>query len=157
MTKILMVCLGNICRSPLAEGILKSKLDKSLYSIDSAGLGNYHVGELPDKRSIQVANENLIDITDQRARQFEIVDFEKYDIIYCMDYQNYIRLMALAKTEQHQAKIKMILDEIFPGEHMDVPDPYTESIFAFRNVYKMLDEACEVIASNLKESSNDKR
>ncbi len=150
MTKILMVCLGNICRSPLAEGILKSKINSSEYIVESAGLGNYHVGELPDNRSIQVANENFLDITDQRARQFEMDDFDKFDFIYAMDKSNFIRLLALAKTDVHKNKVKMILDEVFPGEQIDVPDPYTESIFAFRNVYKMLDEACEIISTNLK-------
>lgn len=149
MTKILMVCLGNICRSPLAEGILKSKVDLSKFFIDSAGMGDYHVGELPDKRSIQVAGENLLDITDQRARQFRMEDFDEFDWIYAMDNHNYRRLLALAKTEVHQAKVKIILNEVFPNENLDVPDPYYESLFAFRNVYKMLDEACDKIAEKL--------
>jgi protein-tyrosine phosphatase len=150
MTKILMVCLGNICRSPLAEGILKSKLNLKDYIIDSAGMGNYHVGELPDKRSIQVANENKIDITYQRARQFTPEDFDNYDLIYAMDNLNYTELMKMSKSEEHKAKVKIILNEVFPDENIDVPDPYYDSIYAFRNVYKMLDEACEKIAVNLK-------
>jgi protein-tyrosine phosphatase len=149
MTKILMVCLGNICRSPLAEGILKSKVDSSKFFIDSAGMGDYHVGELPDKRSIQVAGENQMDITDQRARQFKMEDFDEFDWIYAMDNHNYRRLLALAKTEAHQAKVKIILNEVFPDENLDVPDPYYESVFAFRNVYKMLDEACDKIVEKL--------
>jgi protein-tyrosine phosphatase len=149
MTKILMVCLGNICRSPLAEGILKSKVDSSKFFIDSAGMGDYHVGELPDKRSIQVAGENQMDITDQRARQFKMEDFDEFDWIYAMDNHNYRRILALAKTEAHQAKVKIILNEVFPDENLDVPDPYYESVFAFRNVYKMLDEACDKIAEKL--------
>lgn len=149
MTKILMVCLGNICRSPLAEGILKSKVDSSKYFIDSAGMGDYHVGELPDKRSIQVAGENQMDITDQRARQFKMEDFDEFDWIYAMDNHNYRRILALAKTEAHQAKVKIILNEVFPDENLDVPDPYYDSVFAFRNVYKMLDEACDKIAEKL--------
>lgn len=149
MTKILMVCLGNICRSPLAEGILKSKVDSSKFFIDSAGMGDYHVGEIPDKRSIQVAGENQMDITDQRARQFKMEDFDEFDWIYAMDNHNYRRLLALGKTEAHQAKVKIILNEVFPDENLDVPDPYYESVFAFRNVYKMLDEACDKIAEKL--------
>jgi protein-tyrosine phosphatase len=149
MTKILMVCLGNICRSPLAEGILKSKVDSSKFFIDSTGMGDYHVGELPDKRSIQVAEENQMDITDQRARQFKMEDFDEFDWIYAMDNHNYRRILALAKTEAHQAKVKIILNEVFPDENLDVPDPYYESVFAFRNVYKMLDEACDKIAEKL--------
>ncbi len=149
MTKILMVCLGNICRSPLAEGILRFKLSGKDVLVDSAGLGNYHVGELPDKRSIQVASENLLDITYQRARQFQLSDFENFDIIYAMDNQNKARLLELAPSQEAKNKVRLILDEVFPGESMDVPDPYTDSIYAFRNVYKMLDEACENIADKI--------
>lgn len=149
MTKILMVCLGNICRSPLAEGILKSKLDPKKYLIDSAGLGGYHIGELPDDRSIKVAAEKSIDITYQRARKFVLEDFDNFDIIYAMDMNNYSKLLQLANSELHKSKIKLILEEIFPDENMEVPDPYYDSIFAFRNVYKMLDEATDVIAKKL--------
>lgn len=145
MTKILMVCLGNICRSPLAEGILQFRVDSSKVVVDSAGLGNYHVGELPDDRSIQVAKENLLDITYQRARQFQLSDFETYDVIYAMDKQNLRQLLAMAPSKEAESKVKLILNEVFPGEDMDVPDPYHDSVFAFRNVYKMLDEACENI------------
>ncbi len=150
MTKILMVCLGNICRSPLAEGILKDKLNNSEeFIIDSAGMGNSHIGELPDKRSILVANENKLDITYQRARLFTMDDFDNFDIIYAMDHFNYKALIKLAATEEHKAKVKIILNEVFPNENLDVPDPFYSSTFAFRNVYKMLDEACDVIADKL--------
>lgn len=149
MTKILMVCLGNICRSPLAEGILQFKVNPSEVLVDSAGLGNYHVGEKPDKRSIEVAKEHLLDISNQRARQFQVSDFEKFDIIYAMDKQNRDRLLAMAPSDAAKNKVKMILDEVFPNEALDVPDPYYDSMFAFRNVYKMLDEACEHIAKKI--------
>lgn len=148
-----MVCLGNICRSPLAEGILKSKVNTSEIFIDSAGMGDYHVGELPDKRSIQVAGENTIDITTQRARQFKIADFEHFDIIYAMDVPNYRRLMALAQNSTHQSKIRIILNELHPGQNLDVPDPYYDTVQEFRSVYTMLDQACEVIASNLNQKN----
>lgn len=149
MTKILMVCLGNICRSPLAEGILQFKVDTSKIQVDSAGLGKYHVGELPDQRSIQVAKENLIDITNQRARHFSVDDFDKYDLIFAMDTSNYDQLLNLAPDELSKSKIKLILNEVFPDENLDVPDPYNGSVYAFRNVYKMLDEACDMIAKKL--------
>lgn len=149
MTRILMVCLGNICRSPLAEGILQFKVDPSKIQVDSAGMINSHAGELPDKRSIQVAGENLIDITRQRARHFELSDFETYDFIYAMDKKNYDALLNLAPEEVAKDKVKLILDEVFPDESIDVPDPYYDSIYAFRNVYKMLDEACDIIANKL--------
>lgn len=150
MTKILMVCMGNICRSPLAEGILKSKLNTTDYYIDSAGTnGNYHENEPPDARAIKVAYENKLDISTQKARLFLPEDFETFDIIYVMDKFNYDSLMKMTDNEAHKAKVKIILDEVFPDEHLEVPDPYYESDFAFRNVYKMLDEACTVIASKL--------
>jgi len=149
MTRILMVCLGNICRSPLAEGILQFKVDYSKVQVDSAGMVDYHAGELPDKRSIQVASENLLDITNQRARHFEISDFDKYDLIYAMDKKNQLTLLELAPNENTKNKVRLILDEVFPDEEKDVPDPYYDSVSAFRNVYKMLDEACEIIANKL--------
>ena len=144
-----MVCLGNICRSPLAEGILKSKLNPQDFFIDSAGMGNYHVGELPDHRSILAASEKNLDITDQRARQFDIEDFDTFDIIYSMDVPNYRRLMALAKTDTHKKKIRIILNEVHPNKNLDVPDPYYDTLNEFRNVYNMLDEVCDIIAAKL--------
>lgn len=144
-----MVCLGNICRSPLAEGILKSKIDPSKVLVDSAGTGHWHVGDLPDERSIAVGNRYNIDITDQRGRQFTERDFEDFDLIYVMDNSNKENVLALAKTEEHRQKVKLILDEIFPGENVDVPDPYFGGHMGFENVYRMLDDACEQIAQKL--------
>jgi len=149
MTKILMVCLGNICRSPLAEGILQFKVDANKIQVDSAGMSGYHIGELPDKRSIKVAGENLIDITDQRARLFKLSDFDDYDYIYAMDTLVYNKIMDKAPSDKAKEKIRLILNEVFPEDDMDVPDPYHSSFFAFRNVYKMLDEACTIISTNL--------
>ena len=99
MIKVLMVCLGNICRSPLAEGLLKSKVDSDLVYVDSAGTGGWHVGELPDSRSIEVARVNGLDISDQKCRKFIKQDFDDFDWIYVMDKSNYSDVMALAKTE----------------------------------------------------------
>ncbi|MCZ4320211.1 low molecular weight phosphotyrosine protein phosphatase [Aequorivita viscosa] len=144
--KILMVCLGNICRSPLAEGILKSKVDSSKVYVDSAGTGHWHVGDEPDKRSIAVGRKYNIDITQQRGRQFSTSDFENFDEIYVMDNSNKENVLALAENDSHKEKVKLILDEIFPNENVDVPDPYFGGDAGFENVYKMLDEACEQIA-----------
>lgn len=144
-----MVCLGNICRSPLAEGILKSNVDSSKVIVDSAGTGSWHVGSKPDSRSIAVAKKNNLDITDQRGRQFSVSDFDEFDHIYVMDNSNKENVLDLAKNDEHRSKVKLILNEIFPGENVDVPDPYYGGDSGFDNVYKMLDEACEVIANKL--------
>ena len=149
MTKILMVCLGNICRSPLAEGILKSKVFDFKTTVDSAGTGGYHIGEKPDMRSIKIAKKNNIDITDQSARKFEIEDFDKFDFIYAMDNSNYEDIIGLARNENDKLKVKLILNEVFPDENLDVPDPYSGGDYGFKNVYKMLDEACEIIAKKI--------
>lgn len=145
-TKLLMVCLGNICRSPLAEGILKSKVDPAKVKVESAGTGDYHIGQIPDERSISIAHKNKLDITDQKGRQFIASDFDEYDHIYVMDMANYRDVIALARNENEKEKVSLILDEIFPGENVDVPDPYFGGTEGFANVYKMLDEACDKIA-----------
>jgi protein-tyrosine phosphatase len=147
--KILMVCLGNICRSPLAEGIMRSKLSND-FIVDSAGTGGWHAGELPDKRSIATAKNKGLDITNQRARQFKTSDFESFDYIYVMDNSNYKDVVALAPNEEAKSKVKLILNEIFPGENVDVPDPYYGGQDGFENVFNMLNEACDVIAGKLK-------
>ena len=146
--KILMVCLGNICRSPLAEGIMRSKLSKD-YIVDSAGTGAWHSGQLPDKRSITTAKNRGLDITNQRARQFKVIDFDTFDYIYVMDNSNYKDVIALAPTEEAKSKVKLILNEIFPNENVAVPDPYYGGDDGFENVFDMLNQACEVIARKL--------
>ncbi len=146
--KILMVCLGNICRSPLAEGILRSKLSND-FIVDSAGTGGWHAGEQPDKRSILTARNRGIDIAHQKARKFQKSDFDNFDYIYVMDNQNFKDVISLAENDNHKNKIQLILEEIFPGERVDVPDPYYGGQDGFEKVYDMLDEACEIIAQKL--------
>ncbi|TDI69405.1 MAG: low molecular weight phosphotyrosine protein phosphatase [Bacteroidetes bacterium] len=147
--KILMVCLGNICRSPLAEGILKAKIDPDKVQVDSAGTGGWHIGELPDSRSIDIAKKHGLDITDQRGKKFSAYDFETYDYIFVMDNSNYRDVIRMAKNDSEKQKVRLILDEIFPGENVDVPDPYYGGDHGFENVYQMLDQACEKIVSRL--------
>jgi protein-tyrosine phosphatase len=149
MTKVLMVCLGNICRSPLAEGILKSKIFSFKAFVDSAGTGAYHIGKKPDKRSISIATTNGIDISNQKARKFIVDDFDLFDIIYVMDNSNYENIISLARNNQDKSKVKLILNEVFPDENLDVPDPYYGGEFGFKNVYKMLNEACDIIAKKI--------
>jgi protein-tyrosine phosphatase len=147
--KILMVCLGNICRSPLAEGILASKLPSDKFTVDSAGTGSWHVGHFPDERSIAIAKKNKLDISKQKGRQFTTRDFDFFDYIYVMDNSNYNDVMELSKNEEQKNKVQLILNELFPNENVDVPDPYFGLPNGFDSVYKMLDEACEVIAKKL--------
>ena len=144
-----MVCLGNICRSPLAEGILKSKVYSFKVEVDSAGTGAYHVGKKPDPRSIAIAKLNGLDISNQRARQFTVADFDNFDTIYAMDTSNYRNILHLARNEEDKAKVKLILNEVFSDENLDVPDPYYGGDFGFKNVYNMLDQACNSIAQKL--------
>ena len=147
--KILMVCLGNICRSPLAEGILASKLPKDKFKVDSAGTGSWHIGRKPDERSISTAKKNKIDISHQKGRQFAVRDFDAFDYIYVMDNSNYNDVVFLAKNPEQRNKVQLILNELFPGENVDVPDPYYGLPNGFDNVYEMLDQACELIAKKL--------
>jgi protein-tyrosine phosphatase len=147
--KILMVCLGNICRSPLAEGLLASKLPKGTFIVDSAGTGHWHVGKQPDHRSIATAQKNGLDISGQKGRLFSEKDFEDFDYIYVMDSSNYSDVMKFAKTDEHKKKVKLILDEMFPGENVDVPDPYFGLENGFDTVYDMLDQTCDIIAKKL--------
>ena len=147
--KILMVCLGNICRSPLAEGILASKLPKNKFKVDSAGTGSWHVGHKPDDRSVAVAKKNKINISDQKGRQFRKSDFDSFDYIYVMDNSNYNDVIELAENQEQKQKVQLILDELFPNEKVDVPDPYFGLPNGFEIVYNMLDEVCDIIAKKL--------
>lgn len=147
--KILMVCLGNICRSPLAEGILASKLPNDKFFVDSAGTGSWHIGHSPDKRSIATAKKNGLDITNQKGRQFSRSDFDSFDYIFVMDSSNLRDVIHLAQNDTQKEKVQLVLDAIFPNENVDVPDPYYGTANGFDMVYQMLDDACEVIAQRL--------
>jgi protein-tyrosine phosphatase len=154
--KILMVCLGNICRSPLAEGIMIEKLKKYNihFQIDSAGTGGWHVGSAPDKRSIKVASENGIDISNQVCRTITNEDYEEYDYLFAMDNSIYKTLNERSPGIEYLEKIKLICDinEDYDGSNddkMTVPDPYTGELNDFRIVYRMLDLLCEKWAEKL--------
>ena len=144
-----MVCLGNICRSPLAEGILQSKLPADKFIVDSAGTGNWHAGQQPDKRSILTAKNRGLDISCQQARQIKRSDFDEFDHIYVMDSSNLKDVTKLAPNDSAKAKIKLMMDEMFPGQRIDVPDPYYGGPEGFDKVYDMLDEACGLVAQKL--------
>jgi len=147
--KILMVCLGNICRSPLAEGLLASKLPKDKFMVDSAGTGNYHIGKQPDSRSIEIAKKKGLDISSQKGRQFSSKDFEEFDYIFTMDNSNFNDVIKLAKNEAQKEKVDLILNQLFPGDNVDVPDPFYGLQNGFDMVYEMLDETCDILAKKL--------
>ena len=147
--KILMVCLGNICRSPLAEGILASKLPKDKFTVESAGTGSWHIGRQPDERSIAIAKKHKINISQQKGKQFTVGDFDTFDHIYVMDNSNYLDVIELAQNPQQIEKVNLILNELFPNENVDVPDPYFGLPNGFEVVYKMLNETCDIIAEKL--------
>ncbi len=139
-----MVCLGNICRSPLAEGILRHKTQQLglSWTVDSAGTGHWHAGQGPDPRSVATARKRGIDISDQRARQFRADDFERFDHILVMDGQNLRDVTRLAHSDAQRNKTRLILNYAYPGENRNVPDPYYDDN-GFDAVFDMLDEACD--------------
>ena len=150
--KILMVCLGNICRSPLADGLLKTKVQNEGLDVfvDSAGTAGYHVGEAPDSRMRTTARDKGFPIDDLRARQFGHNDFNEFDLIYAMDVSNFNNIIAQAQSEEEKAKVKLILNESHPGKDLAVPDPYYGGDRGFTEVFELLDEATDVIINNLK-------
>lgn len=143
-----MVCLGNICRSPLAEGILKSKLNSELVLVDSAGTAGYHIGNSPDPRSIAIASKYGIDISDQRCRRFTFRDFDQFDLIYAMDRHNYKDILSQTDNPDHMAKVKLLLDEVNLG-YREVPDPYYGGEQGFELVFDLISQACDVIAGRI--------
>ncbi|WP_158973407.1 low molecular weight protein-tyrosine-phosphatase [Cellulophaga sp. L1A9] len=146
-TNILMVCLGNICRSPLAEGILQDKLNTASFYVDSAGTGDYHIGNPPDIRSIAVAKKHGIDISNQKCRQFKKEDFSAFDYIYVMDAKNYQNIIALATNQEEKLKVKLLLSEL-NLDNNEVPDPYWDDN-GFEHVFQLIDSACTIVAEKL--------
>jgi protein-tyrosine phosphatase len=150
--KILMVCLGNICRSPLAEGILKHKVKKAGldWVVESAGTNGYHVGEAPHHLSQKVARLNGIDICDQKARRFVAEDFDRYDKIYALADDVLDDIKRIAKNKFSPTKVDLFMNELYPGKNMDVPDPWYGPEPGYHEVYKMIDEVCDkIIEKNL--------
>ncbi len=145
--KILMVCLGNICRSPLAEGILQDKAWKAgfTWSVESAGTNGYHNGEAPHRLSQKVARLNGIDISQQRSRRFTAADFEQFDIIYAMATDVIEDMKQIARQKYIPTKVKLLMNELHPGENNDVPDPWYGTEPGYHEVYKLIDAACEAI------------
>ncbi len=150
--KILMVCLGNICRSPLAHGILEHKAKKENWNVlvDSAGTNGFHDGEKPDSRSISTAGLHQIDITNQVSRQIRKEDLDEFDLIYAMDSSNYNNILELASNELQKSKVKIIMNEVYPGKNISIPDPYYGGDEGFENVFQMLNKATDMIIKKYK-------
>ena len=150
-----MVCLGNICRSPLAEGILKHKVKEAglNWEIRSAGTNGYHVGEAPHRFSQTVASYNGIDICDQRARRFSREDFSYYDKIYAMAADVVDEMKYIAGRAFDSSKVDLLMNELYPGKNEDVPDPWYGPEPGYHDVYAMIDEACNAIVEKYKNNS----
>lgn len=149
--KILMVCLGNICRSPIADGLLRYKFlkNKLNYFVDSAGTSDLHVGQRPDSRMCETALSFGVDISDLRARKFIVKDFDQFDIIYAMDQSNYQNILKLARSDEDKMKVKLILNEIDPDKNLEVPDPYYGGKKGFIEVFNLLDLATDKIIEKI--------
>jgi protein-tyrosine phosphatase len=153
MKRLLFVCLGNICRSPLADGMMRHKVNQEQLPlvIDSAGTANHHRNEQPDPRMQKVARARGIELSALRARQFVQADFDAFDLIYAMDQSNYSDILRLARNEQDKQKVRLFLNERFPGSNMPVPDPYYGGAQGFIDVFNLVHETTDVILNKWKE------
>ncbi|MDN3494029.1 low molecular weight protein-tyrosine-phosphatase [Winogradskyella bathintestinalis] len=149
MTNILMVCLGNICRSPLAQAVLQSQLPEDSFYVDSAGTGAYHIGNPPDKRSIAIAQKHGLDISTQSARQFKVSDFDSFDYIFVMDQSNYNDIIALARNDNDISKVQLFLKPNVSIKNKNLPDPYHGNQSDFENVYHLINETCHTLKQML--------
>lgn len=143
-----MVCLGNICRSPLAEGIMKTKVPES-FVVDSAGTIAMHEGEHPDKRAIKTAANHGVDISRQRSRPITRADYETFDKIYCMDIDVFEDVVSKAKNEEERQKILLFLEVLGDRENAEVPDPYWGDMKDFENVFQLLEKGCDAIRKQI--------
>ena len=156
--RILMVCLGNICRSPLAEGILRKKLQEAEMNgieVDSAGTSGYHSGENPDQRSVANAKKNGVDISGLVSRKFTANDFTLFDRIYVMDHSNHRDVLSLAKSEQDRSKVHLFLNVGFPGKNMAVPDPWYGGEQGFQEVFDLVNRNCDALVQELQNSDDE--
>jgi len=147
---VLFVCLGNICRSPVAEGVFTAALvqrfgasEAARWKVDSAGTSGYHAGEAPDPRSQASARLHGIDISSQRSRSFSMIDFSDFDHILVMDSSNHSNVLAMTDNLEARSKVALMLDASFPGQNKPVPDPYNGGDHGFEQVYQLLAQASD--------------
>lgn len=154
--KILMVCLGNICRSPLAEGILqhKAKAAGLLWEVDSAGTSNYHIGEPPHRLSQKVALQHGIDISHQKGRQFTARDIQTFDKIFVMDTSNYADVQRMAGKYWDASKVDLLLNAIHPQSQQNVPDPWYGNEDGYHQVFNLISEACDCIIAKAQQGQH---
>jgi protein-tyrosine phosphatase len=148
--KILFVCLGNICRSPMAKALLQKKIDTSVHEVDAAGLDDYHIGEFPCDQTMRICLKNDC-YPNHRARLLRPGDFDYFDKIYVMDRYNLEKVRKLAAPGQMK-KVDLVLNELYPGENLEVPDPYMRSGM-IETVYNLLNGATDVIARKIKDGT----
>ncbi len=149
--RILMVCLGNICRSPLADGLLLRKINAQNLDaiVDSAGTANYHIGKAPDARMIQTAAKHGTALEFLRARQFTYKDFQNFEHILVMDHSNQSNVLKLAQTQDDENKVEFLLDYLYPNQQLEVPDPYYGTSEDFEAVYQLVDQATDALIQKL--------
>jgi len=157
--KILLVCLGNICRSPLAEGILREKARRASldWEIDSAGTNGYHIGEAPHHLSQKVARHNGLDIGSQRARRFTANDFQHFDKIYALAGDVLDDIRRIAGKNFEPAKVDLLMNELHPGKDQDVPDPWYGPESGYHEVYNMISAAADKIITKYGQPTNTTR
>lgn len=146
--KILMVCLGNICRSPLAEGIMKTKVPEN-FLVDSAGTISMHEGKHPDKRAVKTAANHSVDISKQKSRPITKADFEMFDKIYCMDIDIYEDVISKSANEDQRRKVSLFLEALGDHKNTEVPDPYWGDMKDFEEVFQLIDRGCEAIKKHI--------
>lgn len=155
--KILMVCLGNICRSPIAQGILETKIKASNlpgWEVDSAGTSGWHDGEGPDPRAIKAAKGKGVDISSQISRKITLYDLDHFDLILAMDSSNYQDILRLCTSEIQKNKVKLLMNYPFPSKNMAVPDPYYDG--KFNEVFELLDTAIEALVTKIQSNKTSK-
>ena len=150
--RILMVCLGNICRSPIAEGVLRHKVKQHGldWVVESAGTESYHIGEAPHRSSQKICLKHGIDISEFRARRFTTDDFAEYDKIYAMAGDVYREIKHIGGRAANMSKVDYFLNELYSGKNESVPDPYYGAEEGFKTVYELIDKTCDAIIKNYK-------